>query len=241
MTTPTFTDTQIMHFDPAELGLDVDWVLQGQGIDPQTARSHHPRLVDLAERAFADGLPMLQPVAAVRTFEVSGWTHNKVNLQPQGSLSGDAIRQHLIKANQIAVLVYSIGGEVEQRVSAEMSRNGAYAIALDGLANAAVDALGGVIYHRLESIARQSDWNLSIFLSPGMAGWSVEEGQPQVVRLLDPALIGLKITPAWMIAPQKSSSAVLGMGKMLETGSTLPCDYCTLQGTCHYHGRMHDG
>jgi hypothetical protein len=73
----------------------------------------------------------------------------------------------------------------------------------------------------------------SMPLNPGMVGWPVEKGQPEIFLLLDSEQIQVSLTDSCMMTPNKSLSIVIGLGsKVTSVGSS--CDYCTLKGICKY-------
>lgn len=230
-------DVEILRFDPHELDLTADWILQAQGADPAALRTRRPQLVDLAERALAVGLPLLEPTAAVRLLDVRRVVHQRLDLAPTGSLHGAAIGQHLAGARQTAVVLYTGGERLEQRVAREMPEDAPFAFALDALGTAVNDALMLQVYRRVSRLAEARGWQISIFLNPGMLGWSVEQGQPQLFALLDPALIGVSVNPHWAMHPRKSTSGVIGLGPGLTPAEGPPCEYCALDGVCAFKGR----
>jgi hypothetical protein len=114
-------------------------------------------------------------------------------------------------------------------------------MAYEGLANAAIEVLGSLVFKQLETIASKQDWQVSILLSPGMIGWDLEQAQPQIFRLLDAEQIGVHLNEACSMLPLKSSSAVAGMGPNIVPAQGLPCAYCALNDRCRYkgyHGRV---
>ncbi len=237
----TETDTIRIAFTPQELNLEVDYVLMGEGADPQVLRSRNPSLVAQAEQALTDGLNLFQPQLALRVLDVRDWIHQRVNFVQGGSLCGEAIAQHLAGAKQIALMVYTIGPLIEEKVKAYMNEEPGLAMAYEGLGNAAVEILGSLVFKQIDKIALQRDWQLSILLSPGMIGWDIEQAQPQIFKLLDAARVGVRLNEASMMIPRKSSSAVAGMGPNLVPAKGLPCEYCSLNDSCRYkgyHGRV---
>ncbi len=230
-------DVEILRFDPRQLELTADWVLQAQGADPAALRARRPQLVEVAERALAAGLPLLEPAAAVRLLDVRRVVHQRLDFSPAGSLHGPAIGQHLAGARQVAVVLYTGGQRLEQRIAREMPDDAPFAFALDALGTAANDALMLQVYRHVSRLAEQRGWQISIFLNPGMLGWSVEQGQPQVFSLLDPALIGVSVNPQWSMHPRKSTSGAIGIGPGLTPAEGPPCAFCALDGVCTYKGR----
>lgn len=108
-----------------------------------------------------------------------------------------------------------------------------YGLALYGAGSAAVEALANAACLYFEEEAAQLGWQTTIPLSPGMIGWSVEEGQPQIFSLLDGSQIGVRLTESAVMLPMKTLSLVLGVGSDLNRMGTT-CDYCTMREICKY-------
>lgn len=215
------------------LPLDVDQVLRGQGADAAVVRARHPRLVRAAEQALHDGLAFLDPAIAYERVAVHGLHHERLELEGGRALTGPLIAQHLAAAKDIVAMVCTIGSGLDELISEMLTEDPVRGLALDGLGSAAVEALAVQASNHFEAEAVERGWRTSLPLSPGMAGWPVEVGQPQVFALVDASPIGVHLTPSGMMVPRKSVSLVLGMGpEVLARGRA--CDYCSLRETCRY-------
>jgi cobalamin-dependent methionine synthase I len=143
------------------------------------------------------------------------------------------IAQHLSPAHYLALIVCTVGAAIDDRIAALMPRDPAYALALDGYGSAAAEALGTEICARLEQDAARSGHCASVPISPGMVGWPVEVGQPQIFSNLDADAIGVTLNDSAQMIPRKSISLVLGFAPTpFEAGT--PCDFCALRHTCRY-------
>lgn len=232
----------ILRFEPGQLELTADRVLQAQGADPVVLRARRPQVVEIAERALADGLTLLEPRALVRMLDVEGLDHQRLKLPGKNSLTGAAIGQHLAGARQVALVMYTSGMVLESRIQQAMGIDAPYAFALDGVGNAAHDALSLLVYRYVNHLATEQGWQTSIFLNPGMIGWSVEQGQPQLFALVDAAAIGVSVNENLAMHPRKTTSGVIGLGPGMIPAEGPPCAYCTLNETCRFNGRhAHSG
>jgi hypothetical protein len=218
--------------DNMNLVLDVDDVLRGQGAVPSVIRGRSPHLVRLAERALQEGHPLLRPQVLHRFDEVESLHHETLRLTA-GTLQGPLIAQHLAGARQIVTLICTIGPALPERIAELMNENILSALALDGVGSAAVEALANAACRYIEDQATAQGWQTTIPLSPGMVGWPVEQGQPQIFALVDASEIGVSLTEGNVMLPLKSLSMVLGLGPELQTGGR-PCDYCSMRETCRY-------
>lgn len=223
-----------------KLTLTVDQILRSQGAEPGSIRARRPALVEVAEWALQEGLPLLEPRAVYERYPVAGMRHEKLELGGRGSspgvppgLSGRLIAQHLGPAREVVVLVCTLGPALEEVAAGLMETDPLLGWALDALGSAAVEALSLKVCNDFEVQAAAVGMQTSLPLSPGMVGWPVETGQAQIFSLVDAGEIGVALTSASFMTPRKSLSMVLGIGKDLATGSRT-CDYCSLNETCRY-------
>jgi hypothetical protein len=216
-----------------ELQIDVDAVLRGQGADPAVLRARRPALVNLAEQAIQEGLPLVEPRVTYRKFLVQGMRHERLMFEGGGQLAGKLIADHLAAAREVYVLLCSIGSSLERYAEETWSESSVYSLALEGTGSAAVEALANAACCHLEELAAEQGWKSSIPLSPGMLDWSVEQGQPQIFSLLEGEPVEVKLTPSFIMVPRKSLTMVVGMGPEMATGGST-CDYCNLKLVCRY-------
>ena len=219
-----------------ELQLTVDQVLRAQGADPVAIRSRNQRLVEVAGQALDEGLPLLQPQVLYRKLDVKALRHQRLYLSDGTHLEGSLVVQHLAPARQVVAILCTVGDTLERYASEVMASAMVKALALEGVGSAAVEALANRVCSDLEKGAASRGMQCTVPLSPGMVDWSVEEGQPQIFRLLDGEEIGVFLTASYVMIPRKSLTMLLGIGpEVLKQGST--CDYCSMRETCHYRER----
>jgi hypothetical protein len=211
--------------------IDVDDVLRGQGADPAAIRARSPHLVETAARALKVGRAMLQPQTVYRTFEVEGLRHERLTLAGGGTLSGPLIAQHLGPAERVVALICTIGPALEELSARVIQDELVYGLALDGVGSAAVEALANWACRQFEVEAALSGMQTTIPLSPGMLGWPIEIGQPQIFSLMDE--VDITLTEYGTMIPRKSLSMVLGIGAEISSGGRT-CDYCSMRETCRY-------
>ena len=219
--------------DKWDLRLDVDTVLRAQGADPAAIRKRSPRLVESTERALDEGSLLLQPRVETRRLLVEDLRHERIKLIGNGLLSGELLAKHMGGAQEVVIILCTVG-EALERLAADVSKeDSVYGLALDGVGSAGVEALANAVCALFEEEATKEDCQVTIPLSPGMVGWPVEQGQPQIFDLLDADEIGVRLTESMMMVPRKSLSFVLGIGRELIAGGRT-CDYCSLKETCRY-------
>jgi hypothetical protein len=214
------------------LTLSSDDVLRGQGADPGTIRRRRPTLVNAAVAALDEGLPKLHPVAAIQKLRVLDHRHEMMILQGGNKLFSPLVANHLSGAEQVILVLCTIGPELEAYASATMQDNPILGFALDGLGNAAVDNIAQQVCALIGEQALSENLKASTPLSPGEPEWPVDVGQPFIFSLLDPSQVGISLSSAGMMVPKKSISFVVGIG--LEMARVALCDICSLRERCHY-------
>lgn len=222
------------------LDLDANKVLAAQGADPAAIRRRHPGLVEAAERALGEGLGLIAPDALQRVLPVTRRDGGGVHLAGGGCIRGASIERQLCEADEIAVAICTIGGALEQRVSATFDDDPVLALALDGLGTAAVDALATAVCREAAAEAEARGSKATVPFSPGMMGWPLADGQDQIFSLVDAGGIGVALTPSRLMVPRKSVSMVIGLGPRVVTGRRT-CELCEMKDTCRYRTRQESG
>lgn len=213
--------------------IDVDQVLKAQGADPQIIRNRRPKLVTIAENALEQALPFLDFKVLFRELDVLSLRHERLKLEDQSELKGKLIAEHLGPAARVIVILCTVGSRLEDYSLKTIKSDPVTGLALEGVGSAAVEALANAACNYFEEKAHEENLGSTIPLSPGMIGWSVEEGQPQIFKLLDTKEFGISLTPSYLMLPRKSLSMVIGIGSDIKTGGKT-CDYCQMNETCQY-------
>jgi hypothetical protein len=185
------------------------------------------------------GKSLLHPLVLYEKYAVKGLVHERLELDSNSSdqgksyLSGKLITQHLARAQAIIVMICTIGSELDECVSSWFKIEPMKGYALDGVGSAAVEILAILACNYFEAQANASGLKTTMPLNPGMVGWPLDQGQPQIFTLLESDQIQVSLTESCMMTPSKSLSMVLGVGDDVSPiGSS--CDFCSLKGVCKY-------
>jgi hypothetical protein len=214
------------------LSLNVDDILHGQGMEPEVVRKSKPLLRLVAERAIMEGSSLIHPVALTSAVPIIEHRHDRILLGNGAELTGPLITRHLGGAHRLVAAVCTIGLELEQVVTHLLGEDPLYALALDGLGNAAVEILTQQVCASIAEQVQAEGLQASTPISPGSPEWPVEVGQPQIFALLDPSQAGISLTSGGMMLPKKSISFIVGLG--LEMSQVVMCEFCQLKATCRY-------
>ncbi len=230
----------IQTWQASELILDADAVLRGQGADPQAIRRRRPVLVEAAQAALDQGYALLQPRAFYCKLALEKVSHEKVILEGGHTLQGKLVVEHLAPAEYVVVMLFTIGKALESHAAHVSSDNMVLGLAMDGMGSAAVETLANAACRYFEDQAAAEGLQASIPLSPGMIGWPVNEGQPQIFKIMQQADLGVTLTEHALMLPRKSLTMAQGFGRNMNL-SGRTCDFCAMRETCRYQSHYSSG
>lgn len=215
-------------------------VTPDQILRTRQGRKVQPGLLEDAARAIALGETLWQPVLVYDWFQVTGLDGEDVLLQAcngdgrEASLRVGPKAGLLAGAARAVAAVGTIGPALEQRVQAlHEEGESLQSYLLDSAGVVALGAAGEALRCLAEEAAGKEGWGLSPAVSPGsLVGWPLK-GQRELCGLLPLEEIGVRLNDHYVLAPQKSFSALIGFGPGLaatRVGSV--CKFCALQDTC---------
>lgn len=149
-------------------------------------------------------------------------------------LPGRQIAELLEGCDGCALLGATLGGEVDRLIRRAQVEQMARAVVLDALGTAAVEALCDLAGEEIRRAAAAEGKSCTWRFSPGYGDLPLD-CQRDFLGLLDaPRQIGLTLTPQLMMVPEKSVSAIIGVGAPSGRGAQRGCEGCALQKNCVY-------
>jgi hypothetical protein len=215
-------------------GLDPAAVLAGQGIDASGRAARLPALQAAAARALAEGMPLLAPAVATRVVLVERASLVEVVLAGGETFRGEAVARRLSGSLQVLLAVCTVGDACDRRARVLMREDPAAALAFDGLATAAVNALAAALCRDVRKDAGHSGQRTTPPLGPGEGEWELADGQHLIFALVKPARIAVKLSEGGQMQPCKSVSFVVGIGPTVNDRGPGGCAGCSAKPGCHW-------
>ena len=216
-----------------KLDISTDDVLWAQGSDPAIIRKRSPRIVEIAEQAVIEGSQYLRPTVVYEIFDIERVLHHRLRLSQKGLLKSPLVTEHLGAAQQVAVVGYTVGIELEKYAARVLQTDFSLGLALNGLGSAAVGELGSAVCNFIADEEAGQDARSTIPISPGLEGWPTREGQLQISSLVDFSAIGVELNESGTMLPLKSSTMVIGLGANVSADGSI-CDYCAIGEQCGF-------
>lgn len=206
-------------------------------------RGHSKSTAVFAIKAWEEGLPLLDPKAAVEFYKCGNILQESGNIELV-SLDGQAKEKihigpnvhYLTPSQQICVVIGTIGAKLERRMREySEAKEEILAYYLNALGVLAMNTVHRTSREFLQERAQKLTWGVGPAMKPGsLNGWGVE-GQRDILRLAHGGEIGVKINDSCLLIPFFSGSYVVGMGADFpdaQIGSL--CHECARYETCDW-------
>lgn len=146
-------------------------------------------------------------------------------------LPGRTAARMLADCRQCAVLVCTLGAEFDLWVRREQLRDMAQAALLDALGSAYIEAACDAAEDAIR--ARFPEMHLTDRFSPGYGDLPLAV-QPTLLTLAGGSRIGVTLTDAMLMLPQKSVTAIVGIADTPQPARIRGCAHCSLRQSCPY-------
>lgn len=188
-----------------------------------------PDVAGELDRCEALLLRTIHPRAAWRLFDIL----------PDGTLAGTAfhpegqsIRELLQGCTRTILMAATLGAEADTLLRRTQGKSLSDAVMLDALCNAAIEDVCDTL---CATLAREmAPAFLTPRFSPGYGDFPLYQ-QPLFATVLDlPRQLGITLTESWLMTPQKSVTALMGVSESPPAGRTGGCGSCPFSDRCLY-------
>ena len=191
----------------------IQW-LQRMGIKGEPPASLLKQMADMEVKLLAAAMPQ----GIYRVVPVDGLT-----------LEGIAIKRHLRGCNEAAIMGVTLGSMVDNLIRISQIRDMAEAVILDCAASVLVEQIAD----DLEAIiGTEQKKHMTGRYSPGYGDYPIKM-QTEIMWLMDShRKIGLTVNENFMMTPQKSITAIIGLSEQPVEGYLATCSECVLREKC---------
>ncbi len=178
---------------------------------------------------------LIEPAIAYETIPVAEVRGGQIALESGAFFEGRRLVSLLGQAERLAGVMCTIGPRLDEKVDALNADDDALAsVLLDGIGNAALDAVAVEACHLVKQEAESEGLHASGSLSPGLFGLPLDN-QTVLQQLVGGERIGIALTSRLMMVPHKSLSMIIGLGKSVpEWDRSQACSWCNMSTKCAY-------
>jgi len=233
------------------IGLRLDDVLRGQGMDPEPVKARSPRVAQAAEDAIAQGRSLLHPRVVTREYAVVRHEPDGLVLDGGAFPCGEELAKQLTGATRLVLVGATVGDELLDHAVdvAENRGDPLLALGMQGVGAAAVEDLA-VQACRSISLPASAAGEAGVLCWPGSAAWPNVEAQRQIFDLLGANTAGggaLRLDQYGIVRPVTSITFAVAIGARLVTetaagaaascgGAEAPCETCGQIRVCNFAG-----
>ena len=150
-------------------------------------------------------------------------------------LPGALVRAMLAGSSRAVLLACTLGAEFDRALAAAQARDMARAVLLDACGSAYAE---GVCQGAEKEISgRFPDAYLTDRFSPGYGDFPLTAQRALAEALNGEKALGIHVTPACMLSPSKSVTAVIGLSPQPQPARIRGCPHCALKNNCSYRER----
>ena len=152
-------------------------------------------------------------------------------LEENVALRSGKLSKAMGKCDRAAIFIATIGKGLDSLIQKLVARKKlADAYVFDAIGSVAAEDTVEKFQSMVDHRSRPRKERTTLRFSPGYCDWRVEE-QKKIFGLLDNSLIGVHLTPNYLMTPRKSVSGVFGIARTeeIDRQSINPCSLCGLR------------
>lgn len=172
------------------------------------------KISELINKLIDEGKKLADSKAVFGDYIVKSIENHSVVLEGTGySLLGKSTSHHLYNSKKVTLFVATIGSNLEKKIQEFIKDESmANAAILDAVGSAAVESVVNYINEFTNRRAEETGFKTVQRFSPGYGDWDLKE-QKGLLQLLNAPQVGVTLTSAHLMQPEKSVSGVIGWVK----------------------------
>jgi hypothetical protein len=167
----------------------------------------------LFEDALREAASLMRPKAAYRALRVEDNDGNAVRFQgTEFFIESRQVAKLLASAKAAVCFAVTVGSELDETISGRMRKGDLLAATiLDAIGSETADAAADELHWKIIlRRAENADHSVTARFSPGYGDWPLTI-QKDLINICGGSLIGITVTPSFLMIPRKSVSAVFGL------------------------------
>lgn len=149
-------------------------------------------------------------------------------------LKGKSIYKHLEKSSSCALLVATLGNDIEKKTRLYERINLTKAVILDACATTAIEEVCDKIEEKVREEAKKKNLNITFRFSPGYGDLSLDIQRDFIGVLNATKKIGITVSEHNLLFPRKSVTAIIGITEEKEKKPKSKCENCSNFENCIY-------
>ena len=149
-------------------------------------------------------------------------------------LRGNDIKEQLKECKQIAIMVVTLGLEIERFININEKINLTKAIILDSCATTYVEAICDKVENKIKDEMLEKGFNTNSRYSPGYGDFPLDIQGELLALISSEKRIGVTISRQHLLFPRKSVTAIIGIGNKEVKSKERDCSKCIMYNSCNF-------
>ena len=149
-------------------------------------------------------------------------------------LRGNDIKEQLKECKQIAIMVVTLGLEIERFININENINLTKAIILDSCATTYVEAICDKVENKIKDEMLEKGFNTNSRYSPGYGDFPLDIQGELLALISSEKRIGVTISRQHLLFPRKSVTAIIGIGNKEVKSKERDCSKCIMYNSCNF-------
>ena len=192
------------------------------------------KLMNLIDLSIEEIKHISKPKSVYEIFDLEKHDNNIKLMNSNLILVGDSIRTHLSNSDKCALMVVTIGLEVERKINLYKKMDLTRAIVLDACATAYVEEVCDNVEKEIANIARIENKNITWRFSPGYGDLPLDIQKEFLETLNASKRVGVTASSHNLLFPRKSVTAIIGFVDKNIKIKNRSCLNCSNYETCIY-------
>ena len=189
------------------------------------------RLQGNIDRSIQRARELIRPKVVYTEKTISQAHNGSLILEEDVALRSGKLSKALGKCDRAAVFIATVGRGIDSFIQKLVTRKKlADAYVFDAIGSVAAEETVERFQKMFDHRSRPRKEQTTLRFSPSYCDWHVEE-QRKIFGLLDNSLIGVHLSPNFLMSPRKSVSGIFGIGSApeMDRHRINPCSLCGLR------------
>ncbi len=188
-------------------------------------------LMKALDKTIEEVFYLSSPVFQFSIYNAAHITQDSLQLENSVAFTGKNLGFALNGAEYTGVFLVTLGSPVSDRITKYGEESIVHGYLLDEVASELIELCADYVHIYLYLTSVQNKKTVSQRYSPGYCGWDISQ-QKEIFSVLKSSEINVELTPRFLMIPQKSISAILGIGDKEKLGNPNICIICEDKKDC---------
>ena len=149
-------------------------------------------------------------------------------------LEGNDIKKHLKGCHKCAILVVTLGLNIEREINKNEKINLTKSLILDACATTYIEEICDSVQNEIEDDVKKNKFNITSRFSPGYGDLTLSIQKDILNVMNSSSTVGVTATSHNILLPRKSVTAIIGISSEKQKSLKRECSHCNKYESCNF-------